>query len=464
MLLKSSKSLYFIFTCMFFQTVILAQDQDAIFEITNIRIIGNDKTKEFVIHRELTFSIGDSLSYLAIDSELEKSLLNLKNTSLFNFVTVEHHAVDNRYTEVLIVVAERWYVWPSPILKVADPNFNTWLETNNLARINWGSMLINRNFRGRKEKLGFVFQLGYSKKMGVFYDVPYTKKHQNLGFGAYASYFQNYEVVYGTNRNKRLFTRPTGRSKEEWYNALYLKLRNKIFVSHQLIGFFQDVMVEDSIVINNPNYFGDGERRMKSLGLKYVFKDDHRDNKSYPLRGYFLKGGIQHNGFSLFSDKSFTKVETEVKKFDKIGNDFYWASSIKGKFTFQETQPYYFQNMLGYSDFVRGYEYYVVDGKYSLLMKSNIKYKVASSKKTILPILRNPGISNFHYAFYLNAFADIGYVGDDDFNNNLLANNALIGYGVGLDFVTYYDKVIRVEFSTNKLNEFGFFLHFVQPI
>ena len=40
----------------------------------------------------------------------------------------------------------------------------------------------------------------------------------------------------------------------------------------------------------------------------------------------------------------------------------------------------------------------------------------------------------------------------------------MVGYGVGLDFVTYYDKVIRVEFSTNKLNEFGFFLHFVQPI
>ena len=136
MLLKLRKSLYFIFACMVFQTVILAQDQDSMFEITNIRIVGNDRTKEFVIHRELTFSIGDSLSYLAIDSELEKSLLNLKNTSLFNFVTVEHHAVDARYTEVLIVVTERWYVWPFPILEVADPNFNTWLETKNLARIN----------------------------------------------------------------------------------------------------------------------------------------------------------------------------------------------------------------------------------------------------------------------------------------------------------------------------------------
>jgi hypothetical protein len=203
---------------------------------------------------------------------------------------------------------------------------------------------------------------------------------------------------------------------------------------------------------------------MKSVGLKYVFKDDHRDNASYPLKGYFLKAEFQHNGFNLFSNHSFTKLETEVKKFNKIGDNFYWASSIKGKFTFQEVQAYYFQNMLGYSDFVRSYEYYVIDGKYALLMKSNLKYKVASSKKTILPVVRNPGISNFHYAFYLNIFTDIGYVGDNYFNNNFLANNTMVGYGVGLDFVTYYDKVIRVEFSTNKLNEFGFFLHFVQPI
>jgi len=464
MLYKLGIPLYFILSYFFCQNFILAQEQDSLFQITNIRIVGNDKTKEFIIQREVTFSVGDSILYSQIVGELERSRLNLQNTSLFNFVTVEHHPVNHLYTEVLIVVTERWYVWPYPILEVADPNFNTWWETKNLSRINWGSMIMNRNFRGRKEKLGFVFQLGYSKKFGVFYDVPYTEKHQNLGYGAYASYFQNYEVVYGTNNNKRLFTRPSGTSKEEWYNAVYLKFRNKIFISHQLIGFFQDIMVEDSIVFHNSNYFGDGASRMKTLGLKYVFKDDHRDNKSYPLKGYFLKADIQHSGFGLLSNQAFTKLETELKKFGEFGNNFYWASSVKGKFSFQDVQPYYFQNMLGYNDFVRGYEYYVVDGKYSLLMKSNVKYKIASSKKTILPLIRNPGISNFHYAFYLNVFADFGYVKDEVFQNNLLANNRMIGYGVGLDFVTYYDKVVRLEFSTNKLNEFGFFLHFVQPI
>ena len=79
-------------------------------------------------------------------------------------------------------------------------------------------------------------------------------------------------------------------------------------------------------------------------------------------------------------------------------------------------------------------------------------------------MFKNPTISNFHYAFYLNTFVDVGYVNDDIYLNNSLANQFMLGYGIGIDFVTYYDKVIRVEFSTNRLNEFGFFLHFVQPI
>ena len=83
MLLKLRRSLYFLFIYLGSHTFGWGQDQDAIFEVANIRIVGNNRTKEFVIHRELTFSIGDKLSYLLIDTELEKSLLNLKNTSLF---------------------------------------------------------------------------------------------------------------------------------------------------------------------------------------------------------------------------------------------------------------------------------------------------------------------------------------------------------------------------------------------
>jgi hypothetical protein len=41
-----------------------------------------------------------------------------------------------------------------------------------------------------------------------------------------------------------------------------------------------------------------------------------------------------------------------------------------------------------------------------------------------------------------------------------LANSWQYGYGVGLDLITYYDFVMRMEYSINKMKQSGFFIHF----
>jgi hypothetical protein len=67
----------------------------------------------------------------------------------------------------------------------------------------------------------------------------------------------------------------------------------------------------------------------------------------------------------------------------------------------------------------------------------------------------------------MNLFVDAGYGAyDQDYGKetNDLQNSLLLGYGAGLDFVTYYDVVLRLEFSVNLKNETGFFLHFRAPI
>jgi len=40
----------------------------------------------------------------------------------------------------------------------------------------------------------------------------------------------------------------------------------------------------------------------------------------------------------------------------------------------------------------------------------------------------------------------------------------MIGFGAGIDFVTYYDKVLRVEYSINRMGEKGLFIHFMTSI
>jgi hypothetical protein len=40
----------------------------------------------------------------------------------------------------------------------------------------------------------------------------------------------------------------------------------------------------------------------------------------------------------------------------------------------------------------------------------------------------------------------------------------LIGYGLGLDFTTYYDIVIRVEAAVNRMSQPGIYVHFIASI
>jgi hypothetical protein len=70
------------------------------------------------------------------------------------------------------------------------------------------------------------------------------------------------------------------------------------------------------------------------------------------------------------------------------------------------------------------------------------------------------------FALYLRAYSDAGYVRDNSLNplNTKLANEFLLGGGLGLDMVTYYDLVFRLEYSINRLQQQGVYLHVKAPI
>jgi hypothetical protein len=69
-----------------------------------------------------------------------------------------------------------------------------------------------------------------------------------------------------------------------------------------------------------------------------------------------------------------------------------------------------------------------------------------------------------HFSLYLGLFSDMGYIIDRQTDqDNALSNSLLWGNGISLDYVTYYDKLLRIEFSVNHLGEKGVFLHFSNP-
>ncbi|RLD19918.1 MAG: outer membrane protein assembly factor, partial [Bacteroidetes bacterium] len=59
------------------------------------------------------------------------------------------------------------------------------------------------------------------------------------------------------------------------------------------------------------------------------------------------------------------------------------------------------------------------------------------------------------------SYFDIGYASNTQNyeGNQYLADKLLVGGGLGLDIVTMYDVVVRLEYSWNSIGDNGFFFH-----
>jgi len=125
----------------------------------------------------------------------------------------------------------------------------------------------------------------------------------------------------------------------------------------------------------------------------------------------------------------------------------------------------YASGVLFKGDIVRGHENFVVDGQHFAVLKNNFKYTLIPNRVNRVGFIEIEKFSPNHYALHVNFFTDVGYVRDDYyFKDNLLFNSFLMRYGIGIDPVTYYDKVFRTEFSLNRHGNTGIDLHLIAPI
>lgn len=456
-----------LYLLLFTHATVCAQQRD-VTTVLKIHVVGNQVTKKAVIFNEITLEEGQSLPQEELAEEITASRNNLLNTSLFNFVTITPVNVSEHHIDLVIEVQERWYLWPTPLISAADPNANLWWETRSLSRLNYGAIVNHQNLRGMRENLGALIQFGYSKQFELFYNAPYLSLKRKIGGGVSGGYLQNYEMVYATANNERLFFfEEDGNSRQIAYAGGYLEKRITSRHIHRVETSFSHIYISDSAFRFTDNYLGNNLNSVQFFSINYTFRLDYRDNIHYPLQGSFLKLILQQHGIGIFKNENLNvqHVLAEGKYFHPFSDKFYWAGMLKGKVTTFNNLPYFFQQGLGYDDFVRGYEYYILDGQAFALAKTNFKYRIVAARQKNLPLIENGKFKRYFYAVYINTFADAGLVHNRISQEvNSLSNRLLLGGGIGLDFVTYYDKVVRFEFALNRLKEPGFYIHFTQPI
>ena len=441
------------------------------FVIGSLIFKGNKITHENIMRREMELKLGDTLNGIELMARIEQSRLNLLNTSLFNFVTIDTIADSaNGKLNVQITVIERWYTWVAIIAELGDRNFNTWWATRDFSRINIGARVSRNNFRGRMEQLRFSFQVGRSQKLSLYYEMPYINRRKTTGLIFNTDYGQEHEVGYITENDKFRYLRSDNVLRRELILSAFVKIRPNMTQSHQFGLEYNQYEFADSLLILNPNYSFNTQKKVSFFDLVYQFKADNRDMHYYPLSGWYFDVLAKKSGLGLLpgEPRNLWYLSPTFRYYQPLSSRFYLSAGLTGKVSSKASQPYFYQRGLGYGrDFVRGYEYYVVDGKHYILLKTNLKFALFPTRTLQLDFIPSEKFNKIHYAVYLNIFADAAYVAGLEHTrevHNLLPNTLLRGFGVGLDVVTYYDKVVRFEYAVNKWGESGIFIHFVAGI
>ncbi len=427
--------------------------------ISTITIEGNKKTKNYIILRELPYHVGDLIvkdSLLYYNTIAQQQIFN---TSLFMEVVVTSTSADSLHCNIKIQLKERWYLFPLPAFKLVDRNFSQWWneENRSLARINYGINFRQTNFTGNKDNLSISLIGGYTQQAIVRYQFPYFDKKMHYGIGFGVQYFTQKEINTSTFEDKQVFSKTVDiiqKGDRSYINLfhrpnLYERQNFQIGVGHNEIS--------DSAFLMQPAFLPNLSTSFSYIDFLYSYSKIKFDYNAYPTNGSATEFTAYHR-FSDRSDLSSIQFREIVARPLSANNFLLFESNTS--FKFLPNHNYTDAKLMGYGNLqLNGLDYYVIDGNAGTLFRAEWHHALGSF--TVKNLIAKKAIPEVKYRFWLKAFTNLGYVyADRPINNTKLSNTLLRTAGIGLDILSIYDFVLKIDYSLNQLGDKGVYLHF----
>ncbi len=396
--------------------------------IDSITITGAKVTEEFVILRELNFSVGDSVNKKSLDYNRARVMsLRLFFSVRFNLLNVDGRNVLN------INVKEGWYIFPIPFFNV---------QSNDISRSKYGVILNWRNFRGRNESIRAFFSLGYNPSYGLFYSNPVLISNTEISFIAgiakqtLNNKSQIAETIAGADFDYKVFN---------VYAGLGFRLNPYNIISFRL-GYDY---VKSPIAQNGITASGSDFDKVPSLTLS--FKHDTRDLKQFPEEGLFASAFITHKGFGS-QNISYFVTGLDFREYRKIFIDNLTTKwRIAYRKIFGDNKPFYDDPYLGFREFIRGHKNDEREGNNSLIGSLELSYPLVKEfgLNLKLPLLPQ-SLTSYLISIRLSVFGDTGVTYDN--GEKIMISKFDSGYGIGLTILFLPYNAFRFEYA---FNEFG---------
>ncbi len=431
-------------------------------KIANISIMGNKHTKSYIILRETQFKVGDFLQRNKLAEYFKQARTQIYNTNLFIEVNMDSTFLNDSTIQVNVEVKERWYIFPAPQFALTDRSYKEWINTFNadFNRVVYGLNFKHYNFSGRRDQLDITILNGYARNLSFSYSSPYSNSKLTKGFSIAAGITQNREIGYKTSsNNKPLVYKNDGFVRNNYYVGAAYNWRNAFFKTTGISVGLNYTIVDDSVVNEkyNLNYFGNEKVKQFIPDFNIGVGFSNTDRNAFPLKGVQYNYGISKRGFGLSGGINNTTLYGGYAKYISHPHNFFSNIKASGILKIPFEQAYINQRALGYSSFkLRGLELYVIDGVAAFNGKYTLSKKVLSFK---IPMpFKIKELPYIPFTFFVKAYTDVGYSYIPAQYNTKLNNRFLYTGGIGLDILSLYDLVFKIEYSFNQLRENGLFL------
>ena len=434
--------------------------------IEEIVIEGHKRTFQNTIRRELPAKIGDTIYTSQQKEFLETQRFMLMNSGLFSDVLCELFPLNKDSSEyrLRVYVEEAWPIYVIPYLELVDRNFNIWAREYDysLSRINGALKFYYNNMTGHRDYLEASLQFGFHDKVEVEYTYPYCNKKKTWGLSSYFKYLHAVEMPYDTeekNKQLRWFSDSTLLVKTDF--GIRLHIQPGLFTRQKFTAAFVTLNPNEEIAYSlNPEFLNNAPKNMRYLKLAYAIIHDTRNIRPHPTKGFYAEFRIEQQGFS--EQRNATTIFGKYRFFYQALPRVTIAETIQSSKTYNHSKvDYYHNRALGLSDdYIRGYEYYLIDGDFYGLSKTSVQYKFHDKQWNLTKLSPIKALAKPSVQMYLTANFDLGYVQSSAQRFKSELNDKMLpGGGIGLEIVAFYDKMIQLEYSINRLGEKDLFLH-----
>lgn len=399
------------------------------FVADSIIIHGNDITEEYIIIRELTFQVGDSVNR----KELHFNRERIFSLGLFNRVEVNNDTSNSRNT-IRIDVNESWYIYPIPFWYVMNGDFK---------KSTYGINFTFRNFRGRNQTLRAQLGLGYDSFFSLNFDNPSLVYKSGIGMGFGLSYYKY------INRNLEA-EKLVGKEFDYKIFGAYLSFYKR-FDQFNLSGLSSGFSYREALVEPGKGITASSKSidRYPYVTLFYFY--DSRDLKLFSDYGFYASASITHKGFGLNSI-SYNVFETDIRQYLSFTEQLTAKFRANLRHTFGKLIPYYDYSFLGYTEKIRGHYKDYMEGHNSLLSSVELSLPILSEWNISLKLPLIPqSLTSARVGIYLTTFFDTGTTFDN--NHRIKLEKFYSGYGFGLTFLVLPYNAFRFEYAINELGK-----------